>query len=585
MARGSRNAEVKLGADSTKLDGGLRRARKKLQKFGDRSRKDLKKSFSGVGRSLGQITGLGGAAGLAVAARDVKAFEERLLRLRIQSGMSADSTAKLRSQLRSMSDDTGIAADSLLDGTAKFVSLTGRMDVARDSLGTFAKVANASGASMEDITATAAALNDSMEIEPEDMEKAFSILLTQGKKGAIELRELASLMATVGSQFPDFGKTGVEGLAELGASLQIMKKGFGTGSEAVTGMMGMMTAFTKKAKEFRKFGIKIFDKDPKTGVKSFRTVQNIMRQISQSKMMDDPEALVTAFGRAEGARAFSMIAKNIGAYHELYRAGMRSSAVQKDYLAWQESSAGKMARSWERIKNTIARAMTPQRIERFAGLMDRVANAVDWIADNLTASIGILAAVKLSPGLAALIGWKGVPAIAAASALAAVPAAYAGYKTGQWADKKLGLSDALAGVEDTTSSRSSIDPEGRASRLRVRARQLMEQAAQHERLDETGGYGRKQLQSALQSPIWSRNARVEMETLAQPIDVGATRRKAQSMLASADRMEATRFFAPQMAGIEDKAREHRGELVVKVDINVDDDGLLRAAKAAARQGG
>jgi TP901 family phage tail tape measure protein len=519
VPRGSRPANIEIGARSRKLDAGLRRAREKLNRFGRKSSRDLKKAFSGVTRSLGQLAGFGGAAGLAMAARDVKQFEERLLRLRIQSGMTAAETATLRKRLRDMGDTTGVASDKLLGGVAQFVSLTGEMDTAQAALTTFAKVAAASGAEMEDIAGTAAALRQNLKIDPKDFEQAFSVLLSQGKAGAIELRELSTLMASLGSQFPEFGKVGVEGLADLGAAMQVVRQGFGSGSEAATGFMGMMTAFLKKSKEIKKAtGVEVFTykTDPKTGkrLKQARTIQEIVKDIARSKGGKDIEKMLKAMGRAEGARALKMLTENVDKVDELTQAGLRSKAVAEDYATYQQSSVARMNRSWERMKNTIARLFTPERIEKFARALETVADILGVLADNLKLTLAAIATAKVSPHLLALLGMGGggVGGFGAGGrgrgrsaksrgqsqgkrskmggyargALNATIAGGIGYGIGSVIDEYTGASDYLAGIEDTTVRAGKYDPTGAAASRMMRAKQLEKEAFIAEGLQKLG---------------------------------------------------------------------------------------------------
>jgi hypothetical protein len=480
-----------------------------------------------VTRSLSQLAGFGGAAGLALAARDVKNFEEKLLRLRIQAGQTADESERLKKKIRGISDVTGIAAADLLAGTAQFVSLTGRMDQANDSLRVFAKVAAASGAEMADIAQTAAAMTQNMEIDPKNLEQAFSVLLFQGKKGAIELKELSTLMATLASQFPEFGSKGVRGLSELGASMQVARQGFGSASEAATGFMGMMTAFVKKSSQFKRKGIDIFAKirDPKSG-KMKEQARNILDIIADVKKAGlTYKEVIDIMGRAEGARSLQMLMKNLEIVGELADEGEKATDVQKDYMTWQQSSAARMNRSWQRMKNTIARLFTPARIERFAAAMEKLAEIIGFLADNLKVTLTLLAAAKVSPALLAFAkaggggfiggytgsggkggakskGGKAAKGSRAGGALkAAGQATIVGgvaYYAGGAADEYFGISDWISGVEDTTVRPSQYDPTGAAASREVRARQLKKSAFLARGFQKLGGVNYSQMRAGVE---------------------------------------------------------------------------------------
>jgi hypothetical protein len=128
--------------------------------------------------------------------------------------------------VRSTSSTIGIGAKEILDGAAAYVALTGDMDGAAAMSNTFARVAQATNSQVADIAQTAAALKQQMNIDPAHMEEVFGVLTVQGKKGAIELKDLAAQMSSIAPQWAQFGGgKGVQGVKELGAALQIVKRG------------------------------------------------------------------------------------------------------------------------------------------------------------------------------------------------------------------------------------------------------------------------------------------------------------------------------------------------------------------------
>jgi hypothetical protein len=129
-----------------------------------------------------------------------------------------------------------------------YIALTGRAGEARDMLGLFARTAAVSGASLEDVAATAATLSNNLGIrDVAEMERALSGIYSQGKSGAVELKNMATILAGVTPQFAGFGVTGAEGIAELGALLQVARQGFGSAEEAATGLRAVMAGLTDAA--------------------------------------------------------------------------------------------------------------------------------------------------------------------------------------------------------------------------------------------------------------------------------------------------------------------------------------------------
>lgn len=435
----ARRAMIELGASSRRLDRDLRTAQGKLGKFAGRVRQRVGGALRGT---LGKALGVGSIAGVAMIGREVMQFEEQLTRLAIQGRLSDQAMGQLRDRIGSVSTEMGVAREELLAGTAGFVSLTGDIDGASAAIEIFAKVSKASGASLQDIAGTAASLRQNLQIDPADFEQAFSTLLAQGKAGAIELRELSTLMAGVAPQFTQFGAKGTDALAELGAALQLTRQGFGTAAEAGTGLRSLMTSLSRRADRFERAGVKMFDVG-EDGVKRFREFSDIIEQIGASDLARDPTLLTKAFGSAEAVRAFNELQKVPGALREMTDEAKSAKDVQEDFDRFQASSAGRMQKAMVTLKNAIAEAFTPERVELIASAMEKFAGAVEWAADNwkifaalfvgtklvgvassLNGIVGLLAGAKGGAAVRGLAGLaRGMTALGAAGA--ALGAGYA----------------------------------------------------------------------------------------------------------------------------------------------------------------
>lgn len=330
-----------------------------------------------AGGALG-VAAIGGLGVLSMA-DDVYQLEKALTRFEIATNKTPEQMGAFREELSKVSRHTAINREELLKGAAAYVALTGDAAGAAQGMATFAKVQNATGASMEDIAATAAAMKDNLKIDPKDFEAAFSALHVQGKAGAVELRELASELAGIAPTFADFkGGGGVDGLVEMGAALQVIRKGFGSSNEAATGMQSLMVSLKKNAGKFQKAGVKIYDKDPKTGKKRLKDFSDIIDGIAKSKLAKDPTLLQKAFGRDEAVRAYDQLVKNRALMDSLIKEGSNTGAIDADAQKYLASDAGRIAKAWEGVKLKMAEAFTPERIEKFAAALEK---AVMFAAD------------------------------------------------------------------------------------------------------------------------------------------------------------------------------------------------------------
>lgn len=374
-------------ADERGFARGLSRMEKRMGAFKrgfSRSLGGLKTvaGFGGIGGLVGASVGLGKAAGEALD------FEEGLTRLNIASSRGFGSLDDLRGRIEAVSRATGVSRGEILKSLSGYVALTGDAKGAAQQMELFAQVQRATGAAMGDITDSAAAMVQNLKINPADMERAFSVLIQGGKKGAVELRDMAGLLASLaplGARFA--GGEGVEGLSEMSAALQLARQGFGSAAEAATGVESLMGAIVKNARKLEKSGVKVFNKDAKTGKKELRGFREIVDSIGDSKLAKDPTLLIKALGRKEAEQTLIQLLKVDGAWEGLARSTLNAKDVSEDYAAFQESASAKIQKAWNELKLLIAEVFTPERIKAFA---DALGDAL-IIAKGIAEAVGVIA--------------------------------------------------------------------------------------------------------------------------------------------------------------------------------------------------
>lgn len=377
-------ALISLGAESSKLGRDLNNAKKKLRGFGGDAKKLLGFGKKAAGMVLGGGLfggGLAVAGGLGDLVGDLLGFEKNLVRFQIASGKSTAELNKLRTSIDGVSRDTGVARDQLLAGAQTYVDLTGDVAGAEKAMNAFARISQASGASVSDVATATAALQQSMGLDAGDIEAVFSGLITQGKKGAVSLKDFAGELSTLAPKFAKFGGgTGPAAIANLGAAFQAARQGFGSASEAATGLEALMGALAQNAKKFQASGVKIFNVG-KDGKKTFRGFNEIVDAIGKSKLAKDPTLLAKAFGSKEAVQAYDMLSRNRDLLNELAEAGRDAGAVQRDLATYQASAAGKIEKAFNAAKLALAEAFTPERIEKFASALTKVLDTFVAIVD------------------------------------------------------------------------------------------------------------------------------------------------------------------------------------------------------------
>lgn len=106
------------------------------------------------------------------------------------------------------------------------------------------KFATATKATMNDLGAVALALKNSLGITSAGYERSMNMLAYAGKSGEFELADMAKWLPKITPQFRALGITGERAVAEIGASLQIARKGAGSNDEAANNFQNFLNKLT-----------------------------------------------------------------------------------------------------------------------------------------------------------------------------------------------------------------------------------------------------------------------------------------------------------------------------------------------------
>jgi TP901 family phage tail tape measure protein len=407
-------AEIQITAESRTLGAKLREARAQLGKFGGELRKEVfgkklvEKGFFGEAGAH-MVGNLGAsAAGAAFGfmedqARSVFDFNDQLLRFRLAARKTPEEAAAIGQAVRQISSETGLAADTVLGGARAFVDLAGAENYSTEALRAIARAAQASSTAIGDMSTVVYSLQNHLKIRPEEMENVLGGLINQSKDGTIHFQNMAQEIIAVAPKFARFGVVGREGVAELGALFQIAGSGFKDAAEASTGIQGLFRGLQLHEKLFRKAGVATMAMG-KDGAKHLRPLADIVNDISKSKLMKDPSLLLKDIGRGEGDAALRLWIEQMGKYRELVEAARANGVVGNDLAAYSASPAGRVAIAWQKAKNEIAEAFTPERINAFADAAAKAAGALAAAATGVSKAIG--AVEYVAEGMAILFGGK-----------------------------------------------------------------------------------------------------------------------------------------------------------------------------------
>lgn len=386
-------AEIELTASTSRLAAGLNAARRQFQSFagsiargvGGAMSFGLSKLKPGetMKRAAGNFGGdmmTRGFDAVVGAATDVQNFERSLVRFQIAAGKTPEQMNAIRSSIRDASRETAIGSKEIQAGGNAYLALTGDVTGTIGAMRSFSRIAQASGASVEDVASATAALKIAMKLDvAKDAEAAFSGLIAQGKVGAVEIKDFAGELAELAPQFAQFkGATGLAGIREMGGIFQVIRNGAGSASGAATQFKAVMAQLVDpmNVKLLKQIGINVFDSK-----NQLRGFTDIATELAANKFMQDPKKVAKIFGREEARAALRSLMGNVAALKQMEQAGLNVTAVNEDLATFLASDAGRVDKAMNNIKEAIAEAFTPERIQGFANTLESLAGKVGPIVD------------------------------------------------------------------------------------------------------------------------------------------------------------------------------------------------------------
>lgn len=155
-----------------------------------------------------------------------------------------------------------------------------------------AKAATATRASMDDLGSVAIALKDNLKVGEEGFEGALNMLAYAGKRGQFEIRDMAKWLPALSPSFQALGVTGKEAVAEIGAALQIARKGAGSNDEAANNFKNFLQKITAPdtLKDFEKAGIDLKSSMMTLRAQGLTPVQSMLAIITQYMQSKGPAA-------------------------------------------------------------------------------------------------------------------------------------------------------------------------------------------------------------------------------------------------------------------------------------------------------
>lgn len=299
---------LRIGADPTRLQNGLKQSSAAINSFGSRARASIARvgsSLKGLAdRMVTPFNSLVLGGGLGMAIKNVGDLSESLMYYGMAAKKSDADTKVFRDSLHKTAVETGVAANEILNGVSKIGEITGQFDFAEEMGSNLAKAAKASGASVEDLANVASSLRVTMGLTADEVAKFFNSLIIQGDQGSYTLQKFAAegkaLLATTSTH----GIKTAEQFASFGGYLQVMNSQIKSEAELTTSVSALFSELASKAKDLNKIGVHVVDKN-----REFNDFDAIMHQL-----MDKTKGDILKLGKFFGASSMKALMPIITEY-------------------------------------------------------------------------------------------------------------------------------------------------------------------------------------------------------------------------------------------------------------------------------
>ena len=304
---------LRIGADATGLQNGLRQSSTAVSSFGTKARATIARvggSMRGLAdRMVTPFNSLVLGGGLGMAVKNVGDLSESLMYYGFAAKKSDADTKVFRESLHKTAIETGVAANEILNGVSKIGEITGQFDFAEEMGPRLAKAAKASGASIEDLANVASSLKVTMGLTADEVSKFFNSLIVQGDQGSYTLQKFAAEGKALLAATSTHGIKTADQFASFGAYLQVMNAQIKSEAELTTSVSTLFSELVSKAKDLNKIGVHVFDKN-----KEFNDFDFIMRQL-----MEKTDGDLQKLGKLFGASSIKALQPIISEYKNKWK--------------------------------------------------------------------------------------------------------------------------------------------------------------------------------------------------------------------------------------------------------------------------
>lgn len=356
----------------------LRTANERLLQI-EKQRTANQERQSQLRQKIGETAVMGAAIALPALALSGKAaqFNYDLQLIGNTANLADDAIKNMGKDIVRVSDETGQSADNIKNAYGFLIAAGQSVTQVSGNIRAIGRTATAAGAEIEDVSKASYVLGDALKIsEGKAMQDAFDALVQSGKEGNFEFKAMATELPVLGAQFQALKVNGLEGVASMGAYLQIARKGAATESEAANNFNNFLAKILSPdtLKKSQALGGNLAEVVENAQFTGGNPIDAALEEINRITNGGDQKLLSELFGDMQVQNFVRPALQNLDKYQEIKAKALKAGGVvdsdfakmmQTDKLAIDElqnafSGLGKaIGDAVNPVLKTVAGALTP----------------------------------------------------------------------------------------------------------------------------------------------------------------------------------------------------------------------------------
>jgi len=324
-------------------------------------------------------------------------FEDALVRVGNTAEVYGSTLNKTGDQIIATGKKYGIGAMSALEGVNAYIAAGLDLKTASGALDRTLMLSKTAGIDPTEAAAAGVGVMNNMGVKVEELGAAFDRMALAGKRGNFELSAMAKYMPRLTSAAAKMGMTGVQGVGDIAAMLQIVRQGSADEETAQNNLYNLFekTFSAETVKKFAKAGYNLPDMykaAQASGTDYFDSILDAVEKLS--KKGEDPFAFANTFEDQQAKSALTMLVTKRAEYRKL-REEVRAAA-------------GVLEGDWARVNKTnktsmdrLGASLRSLAISFGAAFGPALANATDKMA-KLASSFALFA--EQNPKVVSAIG-------------------------------------------------------------------------------------------------------------------------------------------------------------------------------------